>query len=174
MNVGPAYIHAIVGSGFTHPQNYFYGFISQKSEQAKLTELTQVISKYNNEAIIAFYESVHRIKDTIQTLTKILQPQQNIVVARELTKLNEEFIFGSIVEVNQFVQSTDFIEKGEFVILIDQFTNQVVKLSDQDIIQEVEKYIGQGLKLKAAITIVSDLIGMKKNQIYDLYLSLVK
>ncbi|WP_026389667.1 16S rRNA (cytidine(1402)-2'-O)-methyltransferase [[Acholeplasma] multilocale] len=174
VNVGPAYIHAIVAAGYTNKENYFYGFIENKNYQSKKDELVNVINKYNDSAIISFYESVHRIKDTTALLKEILNPEQEITVARELTKLNEEFISGKVGEVSDFINSDKFIEKGEFVIVIDKYEQKLAQLSDQELADKVEEYIKQGYKLKQASEIVANLYNQKKNEIYKIYLNFYK
>ncbi|WP_027063115.1 16S rRNA (cytidine(1402)-2'-O)-methyltransferase [Mesoplasma seiffertii] len=174
VNVGPAYIHAIVAAGFTNKQNYFHGFIEHKTEQAKKEELVSIINKYNDQAIISFYESVHRIKATIKMLADILNPTQKVLIARELTKLNEEFISGTPLELADFVYSESFIEKGEFVIVIDQFANHKSDLTDQELADEVAKYLEKGFKLKQASEAVANLYNKKKNEVYKLYLDFYK
>ncbi|AUF83695.1 16S rRNA (cytidine(1402)-2'-O)-methyltransferase [Mesoplasma syrphidae] len=174
VNVGPAYIHAIVAAGFTNKQNYFHGFIEHKTEQTKKEELISIINKYNNEAIVSFYESVHRIKSTVALLVEILDKEQKILVARELTKINEEFIFGSTLEVAKFVASESFIEKGEFVIVVDQFSNCKTDLTDQELADEVASYLAKGFKLKQASEVVANLYNKKKNEVYKIYLDFYK
>ncbi|PPE05781.1 16S rRNA (cytidine(1402)-2'-O)-methyltransferase [Williamsoniiplasma lucivorax] len=173
INAGPAYIHAIAISGYTNISNLFYGFIKNKNEQTKTIELTQVISKFNQEHILAFYESVHRIRETMQVLQAI-DAQANVLVARELTKINEQIIQGTVAEVNQVIQSEDFILKGEFVVVLDAKPTTNSSMTDQQIFIEVEKYLAQGYKLKQASAIVSDLFDLNKNEIYNKYLKMNK
>ncbi|ATZ21313.1 16S rRNA (cytidine(1402)-2'-O)-methyltransferase [Mesoplasma tabanidae] len=169
INVGPAYIHAIVASGYTAKENYFHGFLENKSDKTKSDELKEILSK-NSKSIISFYESVHRIKDTVLKVTQILNQDQSILIARELTKLNEQFIQGKINEVNEFVQSKDFVLKGEFVVVIDSQKNQIGSVNNKEIILLVEEEIKQGYKLKQACDIVGAKINKSKNEVYQIFI----
>nr|VZS00051.1 Ribosomal RNA small subunit methyltransferase I [Mycoplasma feriruminatoris] len=120
ISAGSAYIHALISSGFLIDSHYFYGFLKNKNKISKQNELAELINKYANDSIICLYESVHRLKDTINCLNEILNQNHKIVISKELTKINEEIIYGSINQVNQYINSEEFVLKGEFVIVIDK------------------------------------------------------
>ncbi|AAT75459.1 putative tetrapyrrole methylase [Mesoplasma florum L1] len=169
VNVGPAYIHAIVASGYTAKENYFHGFLENKSDKSKVDELKDMLNK-NSKSIISFYESVHRIKDTISKMSEILNSNQSVLIGRELTKLNEQYIQGEIEVVNNFVQSEEFILKGEIVIVVDTQKQQVDAINDNEIILLVEEEIKQGYKLKQACDIVGAKINKSKNEVYQIFI----
>lgn len=170
LNCGPAYIHALVASALVGKSNYFHGFLTSKNQVAKVHELTKIVHNYS-DTLICFYESVHRIKETILVLDQVLinQPQTLVVIARELTKMNEEIIRGTIREVVEFIQSPEFVFKGEFVIC---FANSSFKLvlSKQEQIALIQEQINQGLKLKAACRVVSVQTGLPINELYAVFL----
>lgn len=170
LNCGPAYIHALVASALVGKSNYFHGFLTSKNQVAKVHELTKIVQNYS-DTLICFYESVHRIKETILVLDQVLinQPQTLVVIARELTKMNEEIIRGTIREVAEFIQSPEFVFKGEFVIC---FANSSFKLvlSKQEQIALIQEQINQGLKLKAACRVVSVQTGLPINELYAVFL----
>jgi len=170
LNCGPAYIHALVASALVGKSNYFHGFLTSKNQVAKVHELTKIVQNYS-DTLICFYESVHRIKETILALDQVLinQPQTLVVIARELTKMNEEIIRGTIREVAEFIQSPEFVFKGEFVIC---FANSSFKLvlSKQEQIALIQEQINQGLKLKAACRVVSVQTGLPINELYAVFL----
>ncbi|MCL8211311.1 Ribosomal RNA small subunit methyltransferase I [Mesoplasma sp. JKS002658] len=170
LNCGPAYIHALVASALVAKSNYFHGFLTSKNQVAKVHELTKIVHNYS-DTLICFYESVHRIKETILALDQVLinQPQTLVVIARELTKMNEEIIRGTIREVAEFIQSPEFVFKGEFVIC---FANSSFKLvlSKQEQIALIQEQINQGLKLKAACRVVSVQTGLPINELYAVFL----
>lgn len=169
VNVGPAYIHAIVASGFTNTKNYFHGFVNNKSKPSKNKEIREMIEN-NQNTIISFYESVHRIKDTIVVLSEVLQHETQVLIARELTKLNEQYIQGNIKELHEYVDSNEFVEKGEFVIVINNLSIASKTYSELDIIKLVDQFIIEGLKLKQACEKVSSICSLSKNDIYNLYI----
>ncbi|AGJ90784.1 16S rRNA (cytidine(1402)-2'-O)-methyltransferase [Mycoplasma putrefaciens] len=173
IGAGSAYIHALICSGFNSKTNYFYGFIKNKNQLTKTKELTNLINKYSNDTVISFYESVHRIKQTILSLDEILPTNHKIVLARELTKINEEIIYGTISEINQYLDSEQFINKGEFVIVIDKLNQQKYPdLSDDQIIEMIDQEVNLNhLKLKKACETISLKTNKSKNHLYHLYIS---
>jgi 16S rRNA (cytidine1402-2'-O)-methyltransferase len=66
-----------------------------------------------------FYESVHRIEKTIESLTKHLTNERRVVVARELTKMHEEVVRGSADEVKKYFEDNKDRIRGEFVVVIE-------------------------------------------------------
>ncbi|ASZ08863.1 16S rRNA (cytidine(1402)-2'-O)-methyltransferase [Mesoplasma chauliocola] len=169
VNVGPAYIHAIVASGYRAKENYFYGFLEHKSGNSKMNELKDLLGK-NSKAIISFYESVHRIQDTVEKLSTILNAEQSVLIGRELTKLNEQFMQGPISELNQFVQSEEFILKGEFVIVIDSQIVENTFVTNEKIVKLIEEQIKQGYKLKQACEIIGAKVNKSKNEVYQIFI----
>ena len=89
-----AFINALVASGFSTREFVFLGFLSKniKNKKEKLEEL-----KNENKTLI-FYESPHKIKSTLENISEILGNRE-IVIARELTKIHEEFIRGKVLEL---------------------------------------------------------------------------
>jgi len=170
LNCGPAYLHALVASALVGKSNYFHGFLTSRNQVAKVYELTKIVQSYS-DTLVCFYESVHRLKETILALNQVLinQPQTPVVIARELTKRNEEIIRGTIQEVAQFVQSSDFVFRGEFVVCFASPAFRLV-LSKQEQIALVQAQLNRGLKLKAACKVVSVQTGLPVNELYEAFL----
>jgi len=168
INVGPAYIHALICSGFLLPTNYFYGFLKNKNLPSKIKELTTIFTTYEN-VVVSFYESVHRIKQTMKALVEVLDPTIKMTLNRELTKINEEIIFGTVSEVNEFVQSPAFVEKGEFVIVVENQKTEKRKYNDQELLKLMTTEIDQGLKVNEASKKVSLMTNVNKNYLYELF-----
>ncbi|WFQ95927.1 16S rRNA (cytidine(1402)-2'-O)-methyltransferase [Mycoplasma feriruminatoris] len=172
ISAGSAYTHALISSGFLIDSHYFYGFLKNKNKISKQNELAELINKYANDSIICLYESVHRLKDTINCLNEILNQNHKIVISKELTKINEEIIYGTINEVNQYINSEEFVLKGEFVIVIDKkTTNLVNKYSDIELMNLIDIEIKSGYKLKQACEIISLKTQIPKNILYKKYIS---
>lgn len=110
---GPsAFLHALVKSGFNTSNFIFLGFLDNREKQQ-----SNILLKYKKiSSTIIFYESVHRLINTINNLTKIF-PNNIICVCKELTKKFEKFIYGTPFEILQKIKNIPL--KGEFVILID-------------------------------------------------------
>lgn len=160
INGSSAFLSALVASGLPSDKFYFYGFLSAQQNLAK--EELKKVSNYEDTLI--FYESPHRILKTLNLLLEELGDRK-AVIARELTKINEEFIRGNLSELVELDQNT---LKGEMVIIIEG--NHIKKsLSDDEIIAKVEYFTNKGMTKKDAINAVSDIFEINKNKIKDLF-----
>lgn len=164
VNCGPAYVHAMIMTGFEAKEHLFLGFLDKKPTQ--LREQLTAITKQPNQ-IVAFYESVHRVEATINILKNTLTPTGRIAVVREITKLNEENICGSIAEVSEYINSDQFVKKGEFVIVLDKNQSLTSEGADQiDYFQLVQDLIASGFSKKDAIKEIAKKYGLNKNEFY--------
>ena len=154
-----AFINALVSSGLDTSHFYFHGFLSPKEGEAK-AELE--LLKDKPETLI-FYESPHRIESTLKVLLDVLGDRK-IVLHRELTKINEEKIYGTISEL----LTLDFaLIKGEIVLVVEG-NKEEKTLSDSEIQTYVAYFVSKGMSKKDAIEAVSDIYKVKKNYIKDL------
>ncbi len=163
INGSCAFITALVASGLPTDHFYFYGFLSPKENEAK-TELEEM--RQRKETLI-FYEAPHRIDKTMKIMQEVLG-NRPAVIARELTKLNEEYIRGTLDEL----VNLDFATiKGEIVIIVSG--NDKVDEIDENIIKNRLKYfINKGLSKKDAIEVVSNEYKVNKNTIYKMALEI--
>lgn len=100
-------------SGIPSPQFTFYGFLPHKKGRETIFKEIAL-----SERTSVFYESPHRIEKTLESLSEHLPETKKIVIARELTKIFEETVSGSAVEVlNYFKEHPDKI-RGEFVVIV--------------------------------------------------------
>jgi 16S rRNA (cytidine1402-2'-O)-methyltransferase len=111
---GPAaFVSALVGAGLPVESFSFRGFLPPKTG-ARRRELERVRNSMQTEI---FYEAPHRIAATLEDALAVLGPQRRIVVARELTKIHEEFLRGTAAQVLDVVKSRGEM-KGEIVLMI--------------------------------------------------------
>jgi 16S rRNA (cytidine1402-2'-O)-methyltransferase len=111
---GPAaFVSALVGAGLPVESFSFRGFLPPKTG-ARRRELERVRNSMQTEI---FYEAPHRIAATLEDALAVLGPQRRIVVARELTKIHEEFLRGTTAQVLDVVNSRGEM-KGEIVLMI--------------------------------------------------------
>lgn len=155
-----AFINALVRSGLDTSHFYFHGFLSAKENEAK-EELEALKDK--KETLI-FYESPHRIKKTLKLLLEVLGDRK-VSLQRELTKINEENIFGALSELVELEEST---LKGEMVIVIEGNKADTPSTSDDEIIKLVTFLVDKGLSKKDAIDFISDITKVRKNHIKDI------
>ena len=156
---GCAFINALTSSNLDTDHFYFHGFLSPKENEAR-KELQALREK--KETLI-FYEAPHRIKDTVKILFEELGDRK-VSLQRELTKLNEEKLYGLLSELNNFnLESL----KGEMVIVVEG-NKKEISISDDKIINKVNYFVSKGLSKKDSIELVSEVLNVKKNYIKDL------
>ncbi len=108
-----AFVPALVNSGFPSDRFFFEGFLPhKKGRQGRLKELALL------PQTLIIYESPHRLMKTLEQLIEFLGPERPVSVSRELTKIHEETIRGTLAEVHDFYK--DKTVKGEIVIVVGQ------------------------------------------------------
>lgn len=166
---GPtASITALIGSGLETGKFAFEGFLDRdkKRRREQLDEL-----KHERRTII-FYESPHRLKDTLKDMLKILG-NRNIAANRELTKKYQEVIRTDIQGCLDIFTEREV--KGEFVLIVDGFKGEVEKVDKYDDLDEREyviKLIEEGITKKDAIKVVCKERKLKKDIVYKQVLDL--
>lgn len=159
-----AFINALVASGLPTDHFYFYGFLSKKGNEAKDALLAM---KDRSETLI-FYESPHHIEKTLKTLLEVLGNRE-AVIARELTKINEEYIRGSLEELNELDMDS---LKGEMVVLVSGNLNNQSDISDEDIKNKLQYYLSFKIDKKTAIELVKNDYNVGKNRVYKIAMEL--
>lgn len=155
-----AAMNALVASGMSCYHYLFYGFLDSKSSK-RVKQLEELkLFPYT----LIFYEAPHRIDDTLKDILEVFGDRK-ICLARELTKMHEEFIRGTISEVLEVASSL----KGEMVIVVEGHQKEE-EIFDMDIcIDRVNAYIDGGMRTKEAIGMVAKEMGCKKNELYEAY-----
>jgi 16S rRNA (cytidine1402-2'-O)-methyltransferase len=113
-----AALSALVASGLPAAEFHFLGFLPEKAG-ARLTRLEDLAHELasSRERTLIFYEAPHRIADTLGDLEAVWGPELRVTVARELTKLHEEFLRGTVAEVRRELAGRDRI-RGEITLLV--------------------------------------------------------
>ena len=157
-----ALINALIASGLSTKQFAFMGFLSTN----KKLKNEQYEKIKNEEKTIIVYEAPHRITETLKELFKYLG-DRNIVVAKEITKMHENFIRGTISEVINKIDSP----KGEYIIVIEGEKKERKNILNELSIQEhYEYYEEQGLENKEIIKKIAKDRKVNKNEIYQKFL----
>ncbi|HEV8138180.1 MAG TPA: 16S rRNA (cytidine(1402)-2'-O)-methyltransferase [Pyrinomonadaceae bacterium] len=159
-----AVITALSVSGLPTDQFLFAGFLPARTgaRRAKLDELRTVAGS------LVFYEAPHRIKATLQDAREVLGNREAFV-ARELTKLHEEFARGTLSElVEKFLQNET--PRGEMVLII---SGQAAELPSPSTInpnirlgERIEQLEGEGMDQKSALKQAAKELGMKRADAY--------
>jgi 16S rRNA (cytidine1402-2'-O)-methyltransferase len=140
----------------------FHGFLPAK-EGARKTALE---SLRTTQGLQIFYEAPHRILDTLADIAAIFGPAQHVVVARELTKLHEEFLRGAVSEVRSVLAGRATV-RGEIVLLFSLAGNNTAETRPSSIAEEVRQLMQQqGIPEKDALKQVARARGLGKSEAY--------
>ena len=160
-----ALITALISSGLDSKEFTFIGFLplNKKLRKEKLEEIEK------STKTLILYEAPHKIKATLEDLSKITEERQ-IVLARELTKIHEEFIKGTAKELQEKLENI----KGEFVIVIEanknEKNNETEILNNLTLEEHYKIYEEQGLDKKEIIKKIAKDRNVSKNEIYVKFL----
>ena len=158
---GPnAALNALVASGLETNHYLFYGFLNSKTSQVK-KELEQL---KDFPYTIIFYEAPHRIEKTLKLLYEVFG-ERKACLARELTKLHEEYHRGKLSELCELHDL-----KGEMVLIVEGFKKEAEEIDLDKLIDEVRQLIESGEKAKQAVNDVSSRYGYSKNVLYNAYI----
>lgn len=158
-----AMINAIITSGLDTKEFTFLGFLplNKKLRKEKLEEIKKT------EKTMILYEAPHKLIVTLKDLAEILEDRK-VVLARELTKIHEEFIRGNI---NEIIQKAENL-KGEMVLMIEG--NKEIKEENHFETLSVEEhykwYEQQGMEKKEIIKKMAKDRGTSKNEIYQKFI----
>ena len=154
-----AFINALVASGLDTKHFFFYGFLPAKESEAK----EEIASLKSRKETIILYEAPHRIMKTLGLLQDGLGDRY-VCLARELTKINEEYIRGNLSELLELDETTI---KGEIVLIVEG-NKEEVSIDDNKIISRVEYFVKLGLSQKDAISVVAEEFNINKNYVKKL------
>jgi 16S rRNA (cytidine1402-2'-O)-methyltransferase len=164
---GPsAAIAALTGSGLSADSFFFAGFLPARSTERKrrLKEIAAV------PATLIFYEAPHRLLASLSDMAEVLGPRQ-ASIARELTKIHEEFLTGTLPELFNLFQAREKI-RGEFVIVVERGEALPEPVAHPDSIkrhleEEIQK---TGLARNDALKSVARQRGITRRQAYQMVL----
>ena len=156
-----AVITALSASGLPSDRFSFEGFLPAKSKgrKDKFLEIAKV------ERTCVFYESPHRILDSLDDMLEILGPDREVVLARELTKTFETIQGMPLGELVEWVKSDSNQQRGEMALLIHGYRAS----EDDSIPEEVKRTVTiltKELPLKKAAAMAAEIYNLKKNALY--------
>ena len=165
---GPsALIAGLSASGLATDEFHFLGFVPRKSSARR--ELFATRSQMTSTWV--FYESSHRIVESLRDLAAILGDFRRVVLARELTKLHETIISAPLSELIDRVISDENQQKGEFVVIVEGAA-QLEESEDFLEVDRILRILMADLPLKQASSLVAEITGVKKNIVYQRGLAL--
>ena len=166
---GPnAAITALIASGLPMEEFTFLGFLPEKAG-ARRTRLEELRAE-NRGAIktLIFYEAPHRILETLEDLQAVFGAETRIAVARELTKLHEEFLRGTVAQVRAELAGRDRI-RGEITLLVETPALPAgLEAADaaKSVAQRVAEFLQEGLDEKDSLKRLAKEMGQSKSDLY--------
>jgi len=164
---GPsAGITALCAAGLPTDRFVFEGFLPASGQQRQ-----QRLESLSAESrTLIFYESPHRLRQTLPDLAASLGENRGIVLARELTKLHEEFWRGSIGEAIAHYHHHE--PKGEFTLVVAGAQMEIPVLSQDVLKAELQQIMAQGVSRSQASRQLAQMTKLPRRQLYQLALSL--
>lgn len=162
-----ALIAALSVSGLPTDAFVFEGFLPAKEKQR-----CAVLQRLKGETrTLVFYESCHRILESLASMCAIFGDNRQAVLARELTKSHESVVSGSLLALRDGLVRHPETQKGEFVVLV-AGEPQVSRLSPE--VEATCKALLQVLPLKQAVALTSSITNTPKNLLYDFAIKIKK
>lgn len=167
-----AALSALVASGLPTGEFHFVGFLPEKAgaRRTRLEALAVEAQKGQSSRTLVFYEAPHRILETLADLEAVWGPGLRVVVARELTKIHEEFLRGTVAEARQDLAARDRV-RGEITLLVEapatpengtQVAGAPLKVADRVALIQAET----GVDEKDALKRLARELGQSKSELY--------
>ncbi|MFM5889584.1 MAG: 16S rRNA (cytidine(1402)-2'-O)-methyltransferase [Dolichospermum sp.] len=161
-----AVITALSAAGLPTDRFIFDGFLPAKSQKRK----EYLTSLQSESRTLVFYESPHRLRDTLADLGEILGSDRFLVIARELTKLYEEFWRGTIEEAIANYQEKE--PQGEYTLLVAGTASSKPQLTETELKNELLSMIKQGISRSQASREIAKNTGLSRRYLYQLALTI--
>ncbi len=162
-----ALINALIPSGLNTKEFAFYGFLPLNKNNRR--SVLERIKKEDKTVIL--YEAPHKLIKTLEDIQASLG-DIDCVLARELTKIHEEFIRGSINSILEKMKEKEAI-KGEYIVLLDLNNNAIEgdDIKNKTIEEQYKIYESQGMEKKDIIKQIAKNKNVAKNEIYKLFVN---
>lgn len=161
-----AAIAALSVAGLPSDKFIYEGFLPAKSK-ARQDSLASLITEPRT---MIFYESTHRLLETLKDMQTIFGADKQIVLAKELTKTWETIVSLPVNELIDWLNQDVSRQKGEFVLIVAGYTESNKDIDPKAI--NTLKLLQKELPLKKAAAITAEIYGLKKNQLYQIGLNL--
>lgn len=151
---------ALALSGLNVGKFIFDGFAPRKSGPRG----TWLESLAGEKRAVCFFESPHRIADTLAAAVAVLGPTRRVAIARELSKTYEEVYRGTLAEATQWAQGG---VRGEITVVLEGVSDGAQVCDMAAVIAQVEEKVTAGVRLKEACADIASVTGVSKKELYD-------
>ena len=156
-------ISGLITSGFKNNKFIFEGFLPKKS-----SELKSLLSTYLYEKkTTIFFESPHRIKKTLKVMKDVLGINRRISIAREMTKIHETILRGTIEEMNQIARTDSNLVRGEIVIILEGSDDKKDDFDKK--LDYLHSSLSNDISLKQFSKVFSKISNKSAKEIYNEY-----
>jgi 16S rRNA (cytidine1402-2'-O)-methyltransferase len=166
-----AALSALVASGLPADEFHFIGFLPEKAG-ARRTRLEELAAQVQNAGVprtLVFYEAPHRILETLSDLEAVFGPALRVVLARELTKIHEEFLRGTVAEARRELAGRDRM-RGEMTLLVEArplAPGPATGTAPEKIADRVARLQAEsGVDEKEALKRLARELGQSKSEVY--------
>lgn len=163
-----AVITALSAAGLPTDRFTYEGFLPAKSSK-RIQQLTLLLEEPRT---LVFYESPHRLLDSLADMEQVFGETRQIVVARELSKQFEQFVSGEFHEVVEYFSANRDKVRGEFVLMVQGFEQSAQASQQSDYDPLIKSLMKQELPVKQISEIVADYFSVKKKAVYQRVLEL--
>ena len=169
---GPcALIAALSASGLPVSQFSFVGFLPRTANARKAFFEKKLFSAET----WVFYESSHRIGDSIRDLAAVLPGEREMVIAREITKLHETIVKTTVADALELIEQNENMRRGEFVVIVKGA--EINQQEKNQLNKEQEKILAvllQECTIKTAVAMAVEITGARKKTLYQAALKMAK
>ena len=166
-----AALSALVASGLSTSEFQFVGFLPEKSgaRRSRLEDLAKEAAAQEAARTLIFYEAPHRILETLTDLESVWSAALRVVVARELTKIHEEFLRGSVADVRRELAARDRV-RGEITLLVEA-PGRAATPSSGEVVEKIAVRVARlqdeaGIDEKEALKRLARELGTSKSELY--------
>jgi 16S rRNA (cytidine1402-2'-O)-methyltransferase len=168
-----AALSALVASGLPTGEFHFIGFLPEKAgaRLSRLEELAEETGKGEGPRTLVFYEAPHRIRETLADLEAVFGSALRIVMARELTKIHEEFLRATVAEARRDLAARDRI-RGEITLLVEALPRPSSGAREETPTgKKISRQVAQleaelGIDEKDALKRLARELGQSKSELY--------
>lgn len=157
---------ALSAAGLPTDRFCFEGFLPSKRGARR--KLLTSLCRHTHTTV--FYESVHRVGESLEDMCDLLGEDRGAFIGRELTKLHEQCVPGTLRQLQQQIEDGSIVAKGEFVIVVtgaDETASSSLLDADHLLME-----LGEVLPAKEAARVSANVTGLKKNALYQRLLEL--
>ena len=163
-----AALSGLIGSGLRTEAFAFHGFLPEKAgeRRTRLEELAEASAESGDApATLIFYEAPHRILETLSDCEAVWGPELRVVVARELTKIHEEFLRGKVHEVRADLSARERV-RGEITLLIEPVRKKEAATHEKLTVRVQRMMDELGVDEKEALKKLARELGQSKSELY--------